>query len=117
MNVLIIEDDLEDGSSIAGIFNENFPGFNIIMDSGINCLDILTNKNPHLVVLSLGISGVDCMQIIREIYDRSDAPIIALSSKSNGEVVEALENGAATCINKPVNQRIFAARVEALFRR
>jgi DNA-binding response OmpR family regulator len=116
MNVLIIDDDLEDRESIGDIFKKHFPDFGVITNSGSGFIDILKNKKPGLVVLSLNIEGQDGIKVIRDIYDRCDVPIIALSSKGNIEVVAALENGAVSCINKPINQRIFVARIWVLFR-
>lgn len=116
MDVLIIEDDLEDGSSIAAIFNQHLPDFNVVMDSGCKYLDILKKKNPALVVLSLNISNMDCMQAIGKIVDISDVPIIALSARGCPEMIDALEAGASTCMRKPVNCRELVARVGVLFR-
>ncbi|MDD4923976.1 MAG: response regulator [Dehalococcoidales bacterium] len=116
MDVLIIEDDLEDRCSIEGIFSEHLPDFNVITDSGCNCLDILKKNNPHLVVLSLNISGMDCMRVIEKMRNISDVPIIVLSERGCPEMINALEAGASSCMRKPVNHREFVARVGVLFR-
>jgi len=116
MNVLIIEDDLEDRESIEDIFNKHFSGFDVSVDSGYNYLDIIKKNKPHLVVLSLSIQNMDCIQVIEKVRNISSAQIVVLSEKGCPEIIDALEAGASICMRKPVNCREFVARVGVLFR-
>jgi two-component system KDP operon response regulator KdpE len=116
MDVLIIENDLEDSYFISGLFSENLPVFNIITDTGLNCLEIIKKNKPQLIVLSLNIPDMDSIHLIEQIRTISDVPLIALSIKGCPEIINALEAGASICMKKPVNHREFIARVGVLMR-
>ncbi len=66
MDVLFIEDDPECRVSIMGIFSEYLPDFNVTVDSGFECIHVIINRNPDLVVLSLDILGLDVMKMIEK---------------------------------------------------
>lgn len=71
-----------------------------------------------LVLLDLGLPGVDGTVVCREIRSRSDVPIIVVTSRSS-EVDEVLSMtmGADDFVTKPYSAHVLAARIEALLRR
>ena len=73
---------------------------------------------PDLVVLDLGLPGLDGLDVARELQRRSPVPIIMLTARG-GEVdrVLGLELGADDYLVKPFSPRELVARVRAVLRR
>ena len=73
---------------------------------------------PDLVVLDLGLPGLDGIDVARELHRRSPVPIIMLTARG-GEVdrVLGLELGADDYLVKPFSPRELVARVRAVLRR
>ena len=73
---------------------------------------------PDLVVLDLGLPGVDGLDVARELQRRGPVPIIMLTARG-GELdrVLGLELGADDYLVKPFSPRELLARVRAVLRR
>lgn len=73
---------------------------------------------PDLVVLDLGLPGLDGIDVARELHRRSQVPIIMLTARA-AEVdrVLGLELGADDYLVKPFSPRELVARVRAVLRR
>lgn len=73
---------------------------------------------PDLVLLDLGLPGVDGTAICRELRDKSDIPIIVVTSRaSEMDEVLAMTMGADDFITKPYSVYVLVAHIEALLRR
>ncbi|SDG27500.1 two-component system, OmpR family, KDP operon response regulator KdpE [Pseudomonas benzenivorans] len=72
---------------------------------------------PDLLVLDLGLPDMDGQQVLRELRDWSQIPVLVLSVRAaEGEKVKALDNGANDYVTKPFGIQEFLARVRALLR-
>ena len=72
---------------------------------------------PDLLVLDLGLPDMDGQQVLRELRDWSQIPVLVLSVRAaEGEKVNALDNGANDYVTKPFGIQEFLARVRALLR-
>ena len=73
---------------------------------------------PDLVLLDLGLPGVDGTAICRELRDKSGIPIIVVTSRaSEMDEVLAMTMGADDFITKPYSVYVLVAHIEALLRR
>ncbi len=73
---------------------------------------------PDLVVLDLGLPGLDGIDVARELHRRSQVPIIMLTARgSEVDRVLGLELGADDYLVKPFSPRELVARVRAVLRR
>ncbi len=73
---------------------------------------------PDLVVLDLGLPGIDGLDVAREIRRNSTVPIIMLTARSDeADRVAGLELGADDYVVKPFSPRELLARVRAVLRR
>ena len=73
---------------------------------------------PDLVLLDLGLPGVDGTAICRELRDKSGIPIIVVTSHvSEMDEVLAMTMGADDFITKPYSVYVLVAHIEALLRR
>ena len=73
---------------------------------------------PDLVVLDLGLPGLDGIDVARELHRRSPVPIIMLTARGDEvDRVLGLELGADDYLVKPFSPRELVARVRAVLRR
>ena len=73
---------------------------------------------PDLVVLDLGLPGIDGLDVARELQRRGPVPIIMLTARgAEVDRVLGLELGADDYLVKPFSPRELVARVRAVLRR
>jgi two-component system, OmpR family, alkaline phosphatase synthesis response regulator PhoP len=75
-------------------------------------------REPDLVVLDLGLPGIDGLDVIRDLRRTSAVPIIVLTARGDeADRVVGLELGADDYLAKPFSPRELVARVRAVLRR
>jgi two-component system KDP operon response regulator KdpE len=85
---------------------------------GETALDLATKNRPDVVILDLGLPGMDGVEVIRGLRAWSSVPIIVLSAREQeAEKVEALDAGADDYVTKPFGMGELLARVRASERR
>lgn len=86
-------------------------------DSSRGVVDALKDE-PELIVLDVMMPGKKGTELCREIRERSDVPIIFLSTENDAiDRVVGLELGGDDYMAKPFHPRELAARIQALLRR
>jgi two-component system response regulator ChvI len=85
---------------------------------GASGLEGLTNDRPDLAILDIKMPRMDGMELLRRLRQKSDVPVIFLTSKDE-EIDElfGLKMGADDFITKPFSQRLLVERVKAVLRR
>ena len=85
---------------------------------GVAALEGLTENPPDLAVLDIKMPRMDGMELLRHIRQKSDLPVIFLTSKDD-EIDElfGLKMGADDYISKPFQQRLLFERIKAILRR
>jgi two-component system, OmpR family, response regulator ChvI len=81
-------------------------------------LAAMTANPPSLAVLDIKMPRMDGFEVLRRLRQKSDVPVIFLTSKDE-EIDEAmgLAQGADDYIKKPFSQRLLIERIRALLRR
>ncbi len=75
-------------------------------------------EKPDLVVLDLGLPGIDGLEVARTLRREGDVPIIMLTARvEDTDKIVGLELGADDYVTKPFNPRELMARVRAVLRR
>ena len=73
---------------------------------------------PALIVLYLGLPDANGLDLFREVRQRADTPILALTARAEDvQKIEALESGMDDYLTKPFNPKELVARVRAVLRR
>jgi two-component system KDP operon response regulator KdpE len=81
-------------------------------------LDRIAAERPDLVILDLGLPGVDGLEVCRRLRSRSSVPIVVLSARhSEDEKAMLLDAGADDYVTKPFSPVELRARVRAQLRR
>ena len=79
---------------------------------------IIRSERPRLVLLDLMLPRTDGIELMRQIPELSDVPVIFISGYGRDETVaQAFESGAADYIVKPFSPTELVARVRAALRR
>jgi two-component system alkaline phosphatase synthesis response regulator PhoP len=90
----------------------------ITAEDGRMALTVYRHEKPALVILDLGLPGMDGLDVARTLRRDSDVPIIMLTARvDETDKLIGLELGADDYITKPFSPRELVARVRAVLRR
>ncbi len=85
---------------------------------GVEALDVAAGFVPDLVVLDLGLPGMDGVEVCRRLRSDGDVPILMLTARAETEDrVTGLDSGADDYLIKPFERQELLARIRALLRR
>ena len=115
--ILVVEDDARTLRLERFVLEEE--GFTVVQaGSGEEALDILADGKPTLVMLDIGLPGIDGFTTCQRIRESSQVPIIMVTAIDRDEdKVRGLESGADDYVTKPFSTTELAARVKAVIRR
>ncbi len=115
--ILLIEDEAEIAELLRLYFEKE--GYRLVhADSGEDGLDRLSERDPRIVLLDIGLPGIDGIEVCRRIRARTDVPVIMLTARdSEVDKIVGLEIGADDYVTKPFSPRELVARVKAVLRR
>ncbi len=86
--------------------------------NGETALETLANEPVDVVLLDLGLPGIDGMDVLRRLRGWTDVPVVVLSVReSQDEKVAALDAGADDYVVKPFGMPELVARLRAVRRR
>ncbi|MCX7315405.1 MAG: response regulator transcription factor [Hyphomicrobiales bacterium] len=85
---------------------------------GASALEGISKTPPDLAIFDIKMPRMDGMELLRRLRQKSDLPVIFLTSKDE-EIDElfGLKMGADDFIKKPFSQRLLVERVKAILRR
>ena len=85
---------------------------------GQEALREMSRNPPDLAVLDIKMPRMDGMETLRRLRQKSDLPVIFLTSKDDEiDEVLGLRMGADDYVTKPFSQRLLVERIRALLRR
>ena len=86
--------------------------------NGDEALHIIEAESPDLVVLDILMPGMSGFQVLRQLRETSDTPVIMLSARTDiVDKIESFELGADDYITKPFRLIELTTRVAAVLRR
>jgi two-component system alkaline phosphatase synthesis response regulator PhoP len=94
-------------------------GFEVLAArDGHSAIQAARTRKPDLVVLDLGLPGVDGLDVARTLRRDSSLPIIMLTARGDeSDKLVGLELGADDYVTKPFSPKELVARVRAVLRR
>jgi two-component system, OmpR family, alkaline phosphatase synthesis response regulator PhoP len=118
MKTILVVDDEPKIATLARDYLEH-AGFAVLTaDDGPSALTTIRQRRPDLVVLDLGLPGLDGLDVTREIRRSSTIPIVMLTARDDElDKLLGLELGADDYLTKPFSPRELVARVRAVLRR
>jgi two-component system copper resistance phosphate regulon response regulator CusR len=117
MKILIVEDEQRAADYLAQGLGEN--GFTVeIACNGIDGLHAALNGDHDLVILDVGLPGLDGFAVLAALRSSSQVPVLMLTARSQtDDKVKGFELGADHYLVKPFQYPELLARVRALVKR
>lgn len=117
MRALVVEDDPRIGKTLA--VNLRARGYEAdVAVTGEQALHLAARHHPDVVILDLGLPGMDGLDVVRGLRGWTSVPIVVLSGRgSEAAKVEALDLGADDYLTKPFGMDELFARLRAAMRR
>jgi two-component system alkaline phosphatase synthesis response regulator PhoP len=115
--VLVVEDEHSIGQLVRSYLDGE--GYRVVwVTSGEQALSELPRHPIGLVVLDVGLPGIDGFDVCRRIRATSSTPIVMLTARDEEpDRVVGLELGADDYLTKPFSLRELSARIKAVLRR
>jgi DNA-binding response OmpR family regulator len=115
--VLLVEDEVSIGSLVRTYLERT--GYRVVwVRSGEEALTELARHPVRMVILDIGLPGIDGFDVCRRMRERSGVPIVMLTARDEEpDRVAGLEVGADDYVSKPFSPRELAARIKAVLRR
>ena len=116
--LLLVEDDESIGRLVKA-YLEQQDGWRVVwLRSGEEAVAELRRHPVRLVVLDIGLPGIDGFEVCRRLRAYSKVPIVMLTARDEEpDRVAGLELGADDYVSKPFSPRELAARVRTVLRR
>ena len=115
--ILVVDDETKIVRLVRSYLEQS--GFTVVeANDGQTALIQARREKPDLVVLDLGLPGIDGLEVARTLRRERDTPIIMLTARiEDTDKIVGLEIGADDYMTKPFNPRELVARVRAVLRR
>ena len=116
-SVLVVDDEPQIRRTLAT--NLRARSFEVVLAStGEEALTLAARQPPDVVILDLGLPGIDGITVIERLREYSNVPIIVLSVREQeADKVRALDVGADDYVTKPFGMDELLARLRAALRR
>ncbi len=117
VRVLAVDDNPDDLRYVRDTL-ANSGYYPVVTGEPKEALRLVEAEKPELVLLDLMLPGTDGIELLKEILDVVDVPVIFLSAYGREEVIaRAFEMGAVDYVVKPFSPTELAARIKSALRR
>lgn len=115
--VLVVDDEKQILRALST--NLKARGYEVdVASSGEEALVVAAQHVPDVVILDLGLPGIDGIEVIKALRGYSEVPILVLSVReAESDKVAALDAGADDFVTKPFGMDELIARLRAALRR
>jgi len=115
--ILIVDDDALMRRSLA--FNLEQAGYRAsTAGSAEDALEIARLERPDLVLLDIGLPGMDGLDALRQLKEQFDLPVIFVTARRRElDEVVGLELGADDYVTKPFDLNVLLAHIKSVLRR
>jgi DNA-binding response OmpR family regulator len=115
--ILVVDDDTDIRALLRELLERR--GFSVAEAAdGRQALQELYGGRPDLVLLDVGMPGMDGWTTLERIRELSDVPVVMLTARSAElEKTRGLRAGADDYVTKPFGRQELLARIESLLRR
>jgi DNA-binding response OmpR family regulator len=114
---LVVDDEVPLAEVVASYLErEHFEA--TVAANGFDAIAVARELDPDVVILDLGLPGIDGFEVCRQLRTFSDAYVVMLTARDTEmDAVLGLTVGADDYVTKPFSPRELVARVRAMLRR
>ena len=114
---LVVDDEVPLAEVVASYLErEHFEA--TVAANGYDAIAVARELDPDVVILDLGLPGIDGFEVCRQLRTFSDAYVVMLTARDTEmDAVLGLTVGADDYVTKPFSPRELVARVRAMLRR
>jgi DNA-binding response OmpR family regulator len=117
LRALVVDDEAPLAGVVASYLKREMFEVHLAHD-GRRALDMAHEVDPDVVILDIGLPGVDGVEVCRRLREFSDAYIVMLTARDTEmDTIVGLSVGADDYVTKPFSPRELVARVRAMMRR
>lgn len=115
--VLVVDDEPQIRRALGT--NLRARGYDVVLAAtGEEALTLAAERHPDVVILDLGLPGIDGIEVVRGLRGWATMPIVVLSVREGeADKVAALDAGADDYVTKPFGMNELLARLRAALRR
>src|ERR671915_2529843 len=115
--VLVVDDDAQMLKAVTNALSAR--GYDVLTaGTGESALSLIAVEDLDLLLLDLGLPGLEGREVIQRLRSWSELPVIVISVReSQEEKVAALDAGADDFVTKPFGMKELLARMRAVRRR
>lgn len=117
LKLLVVDDDWAVTDMLSTLLK--LQGYDVATaNRGADCLVLVREKTPDLLLLDLMMPDMDGWAVCREIRQISNVPILILSALNDPiKIASILDAGADDYLTKPVASSVLLARIKRLLKR
>ena len=115
--VLVVDDEADLAQLVAGYLRK--AGLDVaVRHDGTDAVAAVRDFAPQVLVLDLGLPGIDGVEVCRQVRTFSDCHVLMLTARDDEiDKIVGLSVGADDYVTKPFSPRELVARVQAMLRR
>jgi DNA-binding response OmpR family regulator len=117
--VLVVDSDPSSSDALSDALPLHWPSVTVVTASdGDEALHVFGDQEPDVVLLDVSLPDRSGLEVLRQIRQDSDAPVILLTGGGDEtEQVRGFQGGADDLVVKPFSVRVLMARIHAILRR
>ena len=114
---LVVDDEIDLAQLIEGYLRK--AGLEVaVRHDGAEAVTAVRDFDPDVLVLDLGLPGIDGIEVCRQVRTFSDCHVLMLTARDDEvDKIVGLSVGADDYVTKPFSPRELVARVQAMLRR
>nr|WP_245847409.1 response regulator transcription factor [Dietzia natronolimnaea] len=117
LRAMVVEDEKSLADVVATYLERE--GFEVtVCGDGTEAVALARHVDPDVIVLDLGLPGLDGVEVCRQVRTHSDAYIVMLTARTDEvDTLIGLSVGSDDYMTKPFSPRELMARIQAMMRR
>lgn len=116
-NILIVEDEKEISNILSKYIEKEDYNYEIA-ENGLKALELFNKSSFHLVLLDVMMPGISGFDVLRDIREHSNIPIIMLTAREQElDRIKGFDYGADDYVVKPFSPRELMKRIKVILKR